>query len=313
MPPTFDLLAIGDANPHVILGPLDAPLSFGRREQLVDGGTLTLGGSAAITACGAARLGLRVAFAGRVGDDDAGAYVRDRLAAHGVNTNALRVDDTLPTPLTVVVTRGGDRAMVTAPGVLAATTGYDVPERLLTTSGHVHTASFFLMPKLAADLPQLFGAAQAAGVTTSLDTNDDPSGGWDHTALAPVLAGTDLLLPDAYEAVRLAGTDGACVPTAAQLLARRGPLVAVKNGAEGALCHDGDTLLATAGIRVTPQDSIGAGDSFNAGFIAARLAGRPPADALDIAAVCGALSTRGRGGATAQPTWTEALAHLTAR
>ncbi|NIY70026.1 carbohydrate kinase family protein [Streptomyces malaysiensis] len=213
MPPTFDLLVIGDANPDVIVGPLDSPLAFGQREQLIDSGALTLGGSAAITACGAARLGLRVAFAGRVGDDGAGHYMRDRLAAHGVDVGALHLDKSLPTPLTVIVTRGADRAIVAA---------------------------------------------------------------------------------------------------AAELLAHRVPLVAVKNGADGALCHDGRTLLTTAGVRVTPVDAVGAGDSFNAGFLAARLAGRPIAEALDLAAACGALSTRAAGGTTAQPTWDEALTHLTA-
>ncbi|MFF4704740.1 carbohydrate kinase family protein [Streptomyces sp. NPDC001288] len=109
MPPTFDLPVVGDANPDVIVGPLRTPLDFGRREQLVDHGVMTLGGSAAITACGADRLGLSVAFAGRVGDDDAGRYVRDRLAAHGVDTAALRLDSGLSTPLTVGITRGDGR------------------------------------------------------------------------------------------------------------------------------------------------------------------------------------------------------------
>ncbi|MDP9614931.1 carbohydrate kinase family protein [Streptomyces demainii] len=311
MPPSFDLLVIGDANPDVIIGPLDAPLAFDQREQLIDSGALTLGGSAAITACGAARLGLRVAFAGRVGDDGAGHYMRDRLAAHGVDVSGLRMDQGLPTPLTVIVTRGDDRAILTAPGTLAATSGRDVPERLLTSARHVHSASFFLMPHLAADLPGLFDTARAAGATTSLDTNDDPSGRWDRTALAPVLARTDVLLPNAAEAHRLAGTDGTSVAAAAGLLARQVPLVAVKNGADGALCHDGRTVLTTAGVRVTAQDAVGAGDSFNAGFLAGRLAGRSLADTLDLAAVCGALSTRAAGGTTAQPTWEEALTHLT--
>ncbi|MCQ8190453.1 carbohydrate kinase family protein [Streptomyces rugosispiralis] len=312
MPPTFDLLVIGDANPDVIVGPLDAPFAFSRREQLVDSGALTLGGSAAITACGAARLGLRVAFAGRVGDDGAGHYMRDRLVAHGVDVSGLHLDGGLPTPLTVIVTRGDDRAILTAPGTLATTSGRDIPARLLTSTRHLHAASYFLMPGLAADLPDLFDTARVAGATTSLDTNDDPSGRWDRAALAPVLARTDLLLPNAAEAHRLAGTDGTSVAAAAELLARQVPLVAVKNGADGALCHDGRTLLSTAGIRITPQDAVGAGDSFNAGFLAGRLTGRPIAEALDLAVACGALSTRAAGGTTAQPTWDEALTHLTA-
>ncbi|GAA3356016.1 PfkB family carbohydrate kinase [Streptomyces antimycoticus] len=252
-----------------------------------------------------------MAFAGRVGDDGAGHYMRDQLAAQGVDVSGLHLDPSLPTPLTVIVTRGDDRAILTAPGTLAATSGRDVPEHLLTSARHVHAASYFLMPGLATDLPGLFDTARAAGVTTSLDTNDDPSGRWDRAALAPVLARTDILLPNAAEAHRLAGTDGTSVAAAAELLAHQVPLVAVKNGADGALCHDGRTLLTTAGIRVTPQDAVGAGDSFNAGFLAGRLAGRPIAEALDLAAACGALSTRAAGGTTAQPTWEEALTHLT--
>ncbi|MEU9890872.1 carbohydrate kinase family protein [Sphaerisporangium sp. NPDC051011] len=321
MPPTFDLLVIGDANPDVILGPLDAPLAFDQREQLVGTGVLTLGGSGAIMACGAARLGLRVAFAGLVGDDDAGRYVRDTLAARGVDTAALRMDPGLPTPLTVVITREGDRAILTAPGTLAATTAEDVPERLLTGSRHVHAASYFLMPELAGALPGLFRTARAHGATTSLDTNDDPTGRWDPAGLAAVFAETGILLPNAHEARHLAagaalspraGAEPAgSLETAAAALAARGPLVAVKNGADGALCHDGRTLVTTAGIVVTPADTVGAGDSFDAGFVAATLNGMPVEGALEFAAVCGALSTRAHGGTTAQPTWDEAAAHIT--
>jgi sugar/nucleoside kinase (ribokinase family) len=307
MPPTFDLLVVGDANPDVIIGPLRAPLAFGQREQLVEAGALTLGGSAAIMACGAARLGLSVAFAGRVGDDDAGRFVRDALAARGVDVGALRLDPDLPTPLTVVVTRGDDRAIVTAPGTLAVTSGAELPESLLAAARHVHAASYFLMPRLARALPGLFRAARALGATTSLDTNDDPAGRWDPAGLAAVLSETDILLPNAHEARQIARAGSP--EAAAAALAARGPLVAVKNGADGALCHDGRTLMTTRGVSMTPADTVGAGDSFDAGFVAAVLAGLPPAEALELAAACGALSTRAHGGTTAQPTWDEAHAH----
>ncbi|MEV5413793.1 carbohydrate kinase family protein [Thermopolyspora sp. NPDC052614] len=316
MPYAFDLLVVGDANPDVIAGPLPEAIAFGQREQLVDSGTLTLGGSAAIMACGAARLGLRVAFAGRVGDDDAGRYVRDTLASRGVDVSGLRLDPDLPTPLTVVLTRGDDRAIVTSPGTLAATSGRDVPESLLARSRHVHAASYFLMPGLAAALPDLFRTAHAHGASTSLDTNDDPAGRWDPDGIAAVLPHTDILLPNANEAYRLAqaveGGDGSPEDLEANALALavRGPLAVVKNGADGALCHDGTAVLATKGISVTPADAVGAGDSFDAGFVAATLAGLPTATALEFAAVCGALSTRAHGGTAAQPTWDEARSRL---
>ncbi|GHC78025.1 carbohydrate kinase family protein [Streptomyces flavofungini] len=311
MPPVYDLLVIGDANPDVILGPLTEPLAFGQREQLTETGSLVLGGSAAIMACGAARLGLKVAFAGRVGDDDAGRYVRDTLTAHGVDTRALTLDATRPTPLTVVLTRGDDRAVLTSPGTLTATSGRDVPPDLLAASRHVHAASYFLQPRLAEDLPDLLRTARSHGATTSLDTQDDPSGTWDGGALDAVLAETDILLPNAQEALCLAGPHAGTPQRAAALLATRVPLVAVKNGADGALCHDGRTLMTAPGLTVTPKDTVGAGDSFDAGFIAATLHRQPPHQALRFAAVCGALSTRAHGGTAAQPTWYEALIHTT--
>ncbi|MBT2410533.1 carbohydrate kinase family protein [Streptomyces sp. ISL-12] len=312
MPHTFDLLVVGDANPDVVLGPLDAPLAFGQHEQLVPGGALTLGGSAAIMACGAARLGLRVAFAGRVGDDDAGRYVRDTLTARGVDTRGLRTDPELPTPLTVVLTRDGaesDRAIVTAPGTLRATTPADVPAGLPAAARHVHFASYFLLPHLAAGLPGLMRTARAHGATTSLDTNDDPAGHWDPPGLAAVLPHTDYLLPNAAEARKLGGAED--LVTAAAALAGRGPVTVVKDGAEGALCHDGHTVTRAPAFPVRPVDTVGAGDSFDAGFVAGLLAGLPLPEALRLAAVCGALSTRAPGGTTAQPTWDEALAQVT--
>ncbi|MFJ2554885.1 MULTISPECIES: carbohydrate kinase family protein [unclassified Streptomyces] len=314
---TFDLLVIGDANPDIVLGPLDAPLAFGQREQLVDTGLLTLGGSAAIMACGAARLGLKVALAGRVGDDEAGRFVVAALAARGVDTGAVRLDPALSTPLTVVVTRGdGDRTILTAPGTLTATGADDVPEALLRDSRHVHAASYFLLPNLAGALPALFRTARAHGATTSLDTNDDPAGAWDaggSGGLGAVLAVTDFLLPNAREARALAGLpEDAPVAEAARQLAARGPLVAIKDGADGALLHDGRTLFRTPGIPAEPLDTVGAGDSFDAGFVAAMLAARPVPEALELAAVCGALSTRAYGGTPAQATWDEACAALPA-
>ncbi|MGW6601824.1 carbohydrate kinase family protein [Streptomyces sp. NPDC055036] len=323
MPHSYDLLVIGDANPDIVLGPLDAPLAFGQREQLVDTGLLTLGGSAAIMACGAARLGLKVAFAGRVGDDDAGRFVRTALNSRGVDTDALCVDPGLPTPLTVVVTRGdGDRTILTSPGTLPATGPDDVPEALLTGSRHVHAASYFLLPKLADALPELLATARAHGATTSLDTNDDPSGEWAPGRIDATLAVTDFLLPNAQEALALASAAGSpdtaagsfasagSLEAAAGALAARGPRVVVKNGADGALVHDGRTPLRTPGIPARPLDTVGAGDSFDAGFIAALLRGLSTAEALEFAAACGALSTRAHGGTTAQPTWDEARTAL---
>ncbi|GAA1577559.1 hypothetical protein GCM10009804_37670 [Kribbella hippodromi] len=311
---SFDLLVIGDANPDVVVGPVDQPIQFGQRERLVPSGSLVLGGSASIMACGAARLGLRVAFAGRVGDDPAGDFVRTSLADRGVNVDALVVDDTLPTPLTTILTSGDDRAILTSPGCLPTTAAEDVPPALLRSVRHVHAGSFYLMPKLAAGLAGIFKEAKAAKATTSLDPNDDPAGRWDRMVLDPVLRVTDYFLPNAAEALALTGHHS--VEDAAGILARRmargGTLVVVKNGSAGALAHDGSKVITAPAAKVDTVDAVGAGDSFDAGWVAAVLSGARPDRALAIATICGSLSTRSAGGTAAQPTWDDALERLTA-
>ncbi|MFI5695945.1 carbohydrate kinase family protein [Kribbella sp. NPDC051586] len=303
---TFDLLVIGDANPDVVVGPVAQPILFGQRERLVPSGSLVLGGSASIMACGAARLGLSVAFAGRVGDDAAGAFVRTTLAERGVDVSALVTDPSLPTPLTTILTSGDDRAILTSPGCLPAVTAADIPNRMVCSARHVHAGSFYLLPELAVGLARIFKEAKAAKATTSLDPNDDPAGKWDRTALDPILRVTDYFLPNAAEALALTGHHS--VVDAAGILARRGPLVVVKNGAEGALAHNGSRVVTAPALKVETVDAVGAGDSFDAGWVAAVLNGFKPDRALTIAAACGSLSTRAAGGTAAQPTWEEVTA-----
>ncbi|NUW31143.1 carbohydrate kinase family protein [Nonomuraea sp. SMC257] len=314
----FDLLVVGDANPDVIVSGAPRRPAFGQREHLVDTGDLVLGGSGAITACGAARLGLRVAFAGRVGDDPAGEFVLDALRRRGVDVSACVVEPGAATALTVILADGQDRAILTAPGCLGRTSAGDVPPDLLARAAHVHVSSFYLQPLLAEGVPELFRAARAAGATTSLDTNDDPSGRWE--GLGEVLPLTDVLLPNEREALAIAGVTD--LGRAVRELAARGTIPVVKCGAEGAMTivdgeplhvpapagkatgsvADADKAVDTGGV----VDTVGAGDSFDAGLIAARRRGLSVRRSLEVAVACGTLSTRAAGGTAAQPTWEEA-------
>jgi ribokinase len=288
----LDLLVVGDVNADLVLRGGDLVPTFGQREQLVDHAQLVLGGSGAIVAAGAARLGLRVAMAGCVGDDALG---RAMLAAlDGVDVSAVRTG-AAPTGVSVGLARPGDRAVLTALGALAELRADDVPEALLRQARHVHVASPFLQPGL--DVAAI--AARAAG-TTSLDPGWDPHERWDLE-----WQGFDVLLPNAQEAQRLAGEED--VEAAARRLAASGPLVVVKLGAEGALAT-GEAIVRVRAPQVDPVDATGAGDSFDAGFVAARLAGEELADALALACACGALSTRAAGGTAGQPTLDEARA-----
>ena len=296
----LDLLVVGELNADVVVTDPDPVPAFGQAERLVRDVRLTLGSSSAITACGAARLGLRVAMVGVVGDDPLGRFVLDALAARGVDTSACRVAANRATGASVILGNGTDRAILTALGTIADTRASDVPDALLGRARHVHVGSLFLQPGLATDLPALFRSARAAGATTSLDPNWDPSGAW-NGGFAGALAETDVVLPNAGEALRLTGATDA--ETAARALSGEARIAVVKLGAAGALAADGRRPIVRADARrVDPVDTTGAGDSFDAGFIAARLDGRAVDDALAYAVACGSLSTRAAGGTDGQAT-----------
>ena len=155
----FDLLVAGDAVPDVIVGDVAGEIAFGQAETLVERGALTVGGSSAIMACGAARLGLRVAFVGVVGDDAAGRFMLDELTARGVDVSGCVVLPGRATGLTVHLVRPGaerDRAMLTSLGCVGELTAAMVRGAHPEHARHLHVGSFYLLPRLAPDLAALF-------------------------------------------------------------------------------------------------------------------------------------------------------------
>jgi sugar/nucleoside kinase (ribokinase family) len=303
----FDVVVLGDCNPDLVLTGEEVEPSFGQVERLVDAADLMIGGSGGIFAAGAARLGLRTAFVGMVGDDVFGRFMCDALSERGVDTSGIVVDPSLSTGLTVILSRPGDRAILTFPGTIAALDADHVDPKLLSATRHVHVASYFLQTSLAPSLPDLFKRAHDAGATTSVDPNWDPGETWDG-GLRELLGVTDLFLPNAEEAIRIAG--GQNVRDAAIALAADGPLTAVKLGAAGALAVDrsGHDAAAIPGLPgVDPVDTVGAGDSFDAGILTGLLNGWTIGRALALGCACGALSTQAIGGTSAQPTLVQAL------
>ena len=199
----MDLLVVGDANPDLIVRGGDVVPAFGQREQLVDEAALVLGGSGAIMACGASRLGLRVGMAACVGDDALGRFTVGELAAAGVDVEAVQVLEGVPTGVTVALARDDDRAMLTARGALAASTPAAVPDALLARARHVHVASPFLQPRLRDGLSEFVARVHGLGASVSLDPGWDPDELW---SLA--VGAVDVLLPNTQEAVRLAWRAG---------------------------------------------------------------------------------------------------------
>ncbi|MGH3212285.1 MAG: carbohydrate kinase family protein [Trebonia sp.] len=306
-PRDFDLLVIGDCNPDVLVLGDDLAPAFGQQEKLVDSMSLVVGGSASITAVAAARLGLRVALVAAIGDDAAGHFMLAELARAGVDTTVMAVRAQLPTGMTVALSRGDDRAILTAAGAIGTLTTADVPADLLTRARHVHVSSYFLLERsLGPGLAALLADARAAGAATSLDTNWDPAGTWGAGFFPGVLAQTDLLLPNEAEALRLAGTT--TLPEAVASLTKAGGAIAVKLGARGALYANGPQQYLATPPPIAAVDTTGAGDCFNAGLLAGLLNGFEPADALALGCAAGAASTQGIGGTGSSPELTAALA-----
>lgn len=292
-----DLLVVGDCNPDLVLRGHDLRPGFGQREQVVGDAELTIGGSAAITACGAARLGLRTALAALLGPDAFGAFMREQLEASGVSTEFVRTQPCTRTGVTVGLVRGDDRAMLTYPGAMAAFAGEHVDRAALRGASHVHVCSVFLQPLLRRDLAALLAEARAGGATTSLDPGWDPSERWDD--LDDILGELDFFMPNDREAAYLGGAEDP--REAARALAGRGPTVVVKLGAAGALAYGPDGVRCAAAPRVDVADTTGAGDSFAAAFLATLLRGGDLDACLRAACVAGALATTAVGGTAGQP------------
>jgi sugar/nucleoside kinase (ribokinase family) len=302
----YDLVVLGDCNPDVLVTGDDVTPSFGQREKLVDGISLVIGGSAAITAVAAARLGLRVALAAAVGADPAGRFMLDQLSAEGVDVGAVVVREDTPTGMTVALSRGGDRAILTALGAVASLRAADVPAGLLAEARHVHASSWFLLEdSLGPGLAGLFSVARADGATTSLDTNWDPAERWTGEHLSTAIAQADLLLPNEAEALRL--SSALSLDEAAEKLTAGGSRLVVKLGERGALCAggaecaEGPARYQVSLPPVVPADTTGAGDCFNAGLIAGLLDGMDLPRAAALGCAAGALSTAAPGGTAAAP------------
>jgi sugar/nucleoside kinase (ribokinase family) len=299
-----DVVVIGDINPDLVLSSADLTVAFGQRETLVDEATLTLGGSSAICACAMARLGLATSMMGLVGGDAFGRYCRGELEAAGVGCDSVVVSPHVPTAITVVLQRADDRAIITHAGAIAALTSAHLDMAVLRATRHVQISSYFLLDGLRADLPALLRDLRAGGCTVSLDTNWDPLEAF---ALDDILPHIDVLLPNAEEARLISGHSN--LDRAVRHLAETVPVVAVTDGRQGALAAANGRILRAAAPEIDPAhvvDAIGAGDAFDAGFVAGYLDGHDVANGLRLGLATAALSVTGRGGTGAQPSRAEA-------
>jgi sugar/nucleoside kinase (ribokinase family) len=210
------------------------------------------------------------------------------------------------TGLSVILSRDSDRAILTFPGLIGALQETDVNDAFLSAGRHLHVASYFLQTGLQPNLESLFRRARTLGLTTSLDTNYDPSERWGD--LAPVLSWTSVFMPNEREALALSGAADA--DAALRWLNSRVETVAIKLGSRGAIGGRNGMSVRAASISAHVVDTVGAGDAFDAGFLYGHLHGWDLAKSLQLACACGGLSTQRPGGVDGQPTIEEALQHV---
>jgi sugar/nucleoside kinase (ribokinase family) len=294
-----EVIVVGELNADLILDGLEGRLPEVGKEIIAGSMTLTLGSSSAIFASNLSSLGTKVRFVGMTGNDLFADLVVGSLEEKGVATSDVIRSDTFRTGVTVACSYGNDRAMVTHPGAMEHLTASMVPGALFRQGNHLHLSSVFLQKGIRPGLNELFSRARSSGMTTSCDPQWDPDEKWD-LDIVNFLPLVDVFLPNREELLHLTGA--ATLNDALSSVAGYANMVAVKMGEEGAmLWSDGRTIRQPVFPNSRIVDTIGAGDSFDAGFIHGYIRNAPPEECLRLGALAGAINTTGAGGTTAFP------------
>lgn len=296
MPRPFDLLVVGELNVDIIISELHGFPVIGK-EIFADNLKLVMGSSSAIFAANAASLLLKVAFAGKLGNDEFGKLILEQLKQRNINTDAVDISQEWATGATIALNYSNDRAMITYRGAMAHFGMEDINPNLLKQARHLHASSVFLQPKLKNNIVDLFKLAKEAGMSTSLDPQWDPTEEWD-MEWEELLPFVDYFLPNALEILAITGSQN--LEAAVTKLSSKAQTIIIKNGIDGSLMYrKGKLLHQPAFLNNKLVDAIGAGDSYDAGFIAGLLHGLTEEESLKLAALCGAINTTAPGGTAA--------------
>ena len=293
--PRFDVTIAGELNLDLILYGLPQELAP-ERELLASDMALTLGSSSAIVAHNLAALGSEVGFTSCIGKDDFGAIALQRLRAIGVDVSTVTTLPGKKTGLTVILPRPEWRNILTYSGTIAELRTDHLDIGFLSDTRHFHLSSYFLQTGLQPFIPELFKRLKSAGATISLDTNDDPADEW-ASGVEKLLPLVDVFLPNEREAQKITGTND--LDSALAKLTRSVPLVVVKLGQKGAMACRGSERVTVPPVPVECVDPVGAGDSFDAGFLHAFVRKESLRTCLESGNLAGALSVTRPGGTEA--------------
>lgn len=304
----IDVLTFGDVCVDLILSGKDVVPEFGQTEKLIDGYSLELGGSCCIFASQTAKLGLKTVLVGKVGRDQFGKFVMDTFKDVGIETDNIIVTEKEKTGISIALNKGHDRAILTYNGTIDALGIEDINEELLKKTRHLHIGSYFLMKKLQPHYPEIIRKIKSYGATVSLDTNWDPENKWER-GLWDIIPLVDMIFLNENEAMAITKCDD--LTAAIEKLRKLVPAVVIKQGENGAQLFSDEGAYASKAIEGPVADTVGAGDSFDGGFVYGFLTGKTKKECLDIGSICGSLNTRQYGGVKGQPLLKELLQFTT--
>jgi 5-dehydro-2-deoxygluconokinase len=293
-----------------------------------------LGGSPANTAVGASRLGLRAAMLTRVGDEHNGRFVREALAAEGVDVSQVRTD---PRRLTALVFLG-IRDRDTFPLIfyreqcadMALSTADIDPAFIASADTLLISGTHLSQPQTYDACLSAMQAARAAGTRVALDIDYRPVL-WGLTTpglgeqryvasasvsahLQKVLSLCDLIVGTEEEVLIAGGSDDS-LAALGRIRELSAALIVMKRGPMGCVAFDGvipahvDDGVVGAGFPVEVFNVLGAGDAFMAGLLRGWVRREPIAQALRYANACGAIVVSRHGCAPAMASWEE-LTHF---
>ncbi len=289
----FDLLVVGELNVDILVNDFQQPPELGK-EVIAKSYNVMLGSSSAIFASNISVLGTSVAFLGLVGDDDSANLIIRSLKKKNVNTNYISNASQIKTGTSIVLNMGEDRYMITYPGAMEKLKEEDIRDDQLLSAKHLHISSPFLQPGLKPGLEKLFRRAKNLGLTTSLDTQWDPEEKWEIN-FESMLKDVDVFLPNESELIALSGEED--LEHAIIKVSKWCKVLVVKRGSKGAmLISQGKTIEKPSFINTSVVDAIGAGDSFNAGYIHSFINKNTDDKCLELANLTGAINTTGIGG-----------------
>lgn len=292
----YDVIVVGELNVDLILNQLPEMPVQGR-EIFADQMTLTLGSSAAILASNLSSFGMKVAIIGKIGTDLFGDLVISHLEKAGVHTNMIIRDASLHTGASIGMQFNGDRSMVTYAGAMKHLSLKDIPIKFLEQARHLHFSSYFFQPAMQPGLKSLLSTAKHLGLSTSFDMQTDPEQRWEidyHNILQHV----DIFFPNENEIQQI--TRRKNTEDAIAAISHLVPVLALKLGEKGSLTvHNGQLTMRPAFHIASVVDAIGAGDSFNAGFLYQYLQNAPITICQDFGNIAGAISTTAPGGTAA--------------